>query len=775
MLASKRIVSLSLMDCQKESILNMLNTDSEIPSSLNKSTKKKKSSTTSSPPTIEHVITGHELGHQLIERKVQKWKILIMDKFCFEIVSPLFKVGDLRAMGITLVLSIEEKRQSIPDAPAIYFVQPTLKNIDLISEDCSKELYQSIYINFCHSNYKRELLESLALKLVQNEATHFLTNIYDQFLNFSCLENNFFSLLSLENCLEQLHEKKKEDEEINKVMERISNGICSVMLCYGSKNFASSSSLSSSSSFAMPVIVCPSSKSQPARLVAENVEKQLRNLMNSPLKEVNNSSSSYDSMKNQKKNRPLLIIMDRSIDLTVCLQHQWTYRAMVHDLFQLRSNQVKVPVKEKKKDNNESSTSTTTNEHLYEISNEDEFWNENAMKPFQDVAQNVAANTEKHRSKFTEFKKRTGLNMSEDDLSNQETLNSSSSNNETMSKNMIDEVFKMAEERKRVNMHTNIAYAILHQVNERKLDEFVAIEEALVNKQSNKIEVSLLHSLLNVNEGKGNLKDKVRLLLICYLYILQQEALQQTPSIITRPELQKYAYQMYRTRLQNVENSEEEEDNLIDENSSLESILPEISFLREITMNTQYNIIRSMSNQSKQQQSSFVHFTKKISILGEQIKSIASGLNEYYGEDGLEYATTLTRIVDAIVNNNSKKLSDHEEFLFIDPKLPVNHSTLRTFSKSTNTGSSTSSNNNTGRMSPVTDLNSNSPGTNNLNNLDTYTDVIVFVVGGGNYMEYHNLTQYFNKNKNNNIQITYGATDIVTGEQFLEQMQRLGK
>jgi len=62
--------------------------------------KKKKASSGSN----DHVVTGHELGHQLTERKVQQWKVLIMDKHCFEIMAPLFKVGDLRAMGVTLVL-----------------------------------------------------------------------------------------------------------------------------------------------------------------------------------------------------------------------------------------------------------------------------------------------------------------------------------------------------------------------------------------------------------------------------------------------------------------------------------------------------------------------------------------------------------------------------------------------------------------------------------------------------------------------------------------------
>lgn len=67
----------------------------------NTSSKKKKKKASGSN---DHVLTGHELGHQLTERKVQQWKVLIMDKHCSEIITPLFKVGDLRAMGVTLML-----------------------------------------------------------------------------------------------------------------------------------------------------------------------------------------------------------------------------------------------------------------------------------------------------------------------------------------------------------------------------------------------------------------------------------------------------------------------------------------------------------------------------------------------------------------------------------------------------------------------------------------------------------------------------------------------
>lgn len=87
----------------------------------------------------DHVQTGNELGLLLTERKVQKWKVLILDQFCFDILGPLFKVGDLRAMGVTLVMNINDNRQSIPDAPAVYFVRPTKENVDQICKVINRQ------------------------------------------------------------------------------------------------------------------------------------------------------------------------------------------------------------------------------------------------------------------------------------------------------------------------------------------------------------------------------------------------------------------------------------------------------------------------------------------------------------------------------------------------------------------------------------------------------------------------------------------------------------
>ena len=59
--------------------------------------------------------------------------MLVLDKQTKDIIAPLLKISDLRKYGVTLHLMISTERQSIPDVPAIYFVDATEENIRLIT------------------------------------------------------------------------------------------------------------------------------------------------------------------------------------------------------------------------------------------------------------------------------------------------------------------------------------------------------------------------------------------------------------------------------------------------------------------------------------------------------------------------------------------------------------------------------------------------------------------------------------------------------------------
>jgi hypothetical protein len=58
-----------------------------------------------------------------------------------------------------------------------------------------------------------------------------------------------------------------------------------------------------------------------------------------------------------------------------------------------------------------------------------------------------------------------------------------------------------------------------------------------------------------------------------------------------------------------------------------------------------------------------------------------------------------------------------------------------------------------------------------------YTDVIVFVMGGGCYLEYFNLQDLLKLKTSSSgstlRNIIYGSTELISGDNFLEQIQKL--
>lgn len=58
-----------------------------------------------------------------------------------------------------------------------------------------------------------------------------------------------------------------------------------------------------------------------------------------------------------------------------------------------------------------------------------------------------------------------------------------------------------------------------------------------------------------------------------------------------------------------------------------------------------------------------------------------------------------------------------------------------------------------------------------------FQDAVVFVVGGGNYIEYQNLVDFIKQKQNANTtkRIIYGATTLNNSKQFLKELSELGR
>lgn len=121
------------------------------------------------------------------------YKVLILDAYCRDVITPLLRVNELRRLGVTLHLMIDVEREAISDAPAVYFVRPTRDNVMRIVKDAERDLYESMHINFA-GIVPEDLMDLLAEEAVRGGCSHKIKKVYDQFANFVSLEHRLFSL-----------------------------------------------------------------------------------------------------------------------------------------------------------------------------------------------------------------------------------------------------------------------------------------------------------------------------------------------------------------------------------------------------------------------------------------------------------------------------------------------------------------------------------------------------------------------------------------------------
>ncbi|KAL1827888.1 hypothetical protein ACET3Z_006300 [Daucus carota] len=402
------------------------------------------------------------------------YKILIYDKFCQDILSPLIHVKDLRKHGVTLYFLIDKDRQPIhDDVPAVYFVKPTEQNVKRIVLDVSRSIYNSFQLNFS-SSIPRSLLEELAVGTLSSESIHRVGKVYDQYMEFVTLDDNLFSLGD-KSCYVKLNDPSAGDKEIEEIVERIVSGLFCVLVTLG----------------VVPVIRCP--RGGPAEMVASLLDQRLRD----HLLAKNNLFSEGGSFGGSFQ-RPILCLFDRNFELSVAIQHDFRYKPLVHDVLGLRLNRLNV---QGEKGGTKS----------FELDRFDPFWVANGSLEFPEVAVEIETQLNKYKKDVDDVNRRTGGSGGAefdgtDLIGNTKHLMSA-----------VNSLPELTERKKVIDKHTNIATVLLGEIKERSLDSYAKKESEMMVRGG--IDRSELSAVL---KGKGTKMDKLR---FAIMYLISTESL----------------------------------------------------------------------------------------------------------------------------------------------------------------------------------------------------------------------------------------------------------
>ena len=418
-----------------------------------------------------------------------EYKIVILDRFTFDIIAPLIKVQELRRLGVTLTLLIDQTREKIADVPAVYFLQPTQENVRMISEDMSKDLYESYWFNFTRT-LPRSSLEELATNAVKHKVQNKVRKVFDQNLDFVSLERDVFSIMRAE-AFKKLNDPKSKQDEIERCIQDVVNGLFAVVMTMG----------------VVPVIRSP--KGGAAEMVANELEQKLREYLNSKNgigfgqiastgANASNSNNIGQQSQQQQMARPILAIFERNYDFTASLQHAWHYEPLVHDVLHMKLNRVDV-----KPDKNAVGADAKTKS--YALDDSDDFWKKYKDAQFPKVAESVEVELAEYKRAIAEV---NAVSISSGDDADDRTGESTAKLTKA-----VESLPKLQEHKKLIDKHTNIATALLKEIKQRGLDEYFSIEEDFCNGKGDwKAALSLLSAT-----GRGSTSDKIRLALIILL------------------------------------------------------------------------------------------------------------------------------------------------------------------------------------------------------------------------------------------------------------------
>lgn len=204
-----------------------------------------------------------------------------------------------------------------------------------------------------------------------------------------------------------------------------------------------------------------------------------------------------------------MIILDREIDFGVMLRHNWNYQCMVHDVLDLKLNRVTVPF----------GSGPERKLRTYDLDSSDQFWSTHSASPFSEAAIAVSDALSEFSRKMNELNAPPSGSAQKQGGSEADIASSLAT--------AMSALPEMTEKKRSIDMHTNIATALVNEIQSRSLDKCSEIEGLY---DTGTLQTSLQNVKNSILTSNATVADKTRAL-VC-LYLTKQSMSQQNISEI---------------------------------------------------------------------------------------------------------------------------------------------------------------------------------------------------------------------------------------------------